>query len=262
MGMMDLTKPEHAYFFGLLQSDGTFYETTRNRGRISLELQRSDSAILAKLSEMLPVSSTIMHRDRDTNFKKNYHSDVLCIFDWDFRKEMKSLGLPVGKKHEIVRPPEVPFSEADYYRGLIDGDGSLGTTCLGRPFLSFVTSSEEISRSYLDYIKKITGRVKIISRNERDGIFNIALFFEDAQVFARTLYYHGCISIERKYRLAQEIQSWVRPDGVIRMIKRTWLPEEDEVILKNTPEKAAIILGRTIQSVQMRLWRLRHENDK
>lgn len=262
MGMIDLKKPEHAYFFGLLQSDGTFYETTRNRGRISLELKRSDSAILKKLSEILPIKSSIHHRDRDTNFKKNYHSDVLYIFDLNFREEMKLLGLPVGKKHKLIKPPEVLFSEADYYRGLVDGDGSIGFTAKGYPFVSFVTSSYKIMKSYISYIEKITGKLKRISRNKRDNVFNICLLLEDAQEFLEVVYYKNCLSISRKYELAQSILDWKRKIDNKRISKKNWQSWEDEIVLENVPETASKILKRSVKSVSMRFWRLKHENDK
>jgi hypothetical protein len=38
----------------------------------------------------------------------------------------QAIGIPYGKKSETVNPPSNPFSEKDYIRGLIDGDGSIG----------------------------------------------------------------------------------------------------------------------------------------
>ena len=261
MKLLDLMKPEHAYLLGLIHTDGTLYEQSRQRGRVSIELKAEDSDILLKIEKILPVTCSVHHRKRDTNFKENYESVVIYIFDLEFRNELKSYGLSAGRKSETVAPPQTIFSEVDYYRGIVDGDGSLGATENKKPFLSFVTSSEEMAQRYLDYVKRVTGRIKYTSRNKRDGVFNIALFSEDAQVFARHLYYPGCFSINRKARIAEQIQGWSRSAGVMRVISKRWQLEEDTIILQNTPEAAAEILERTVRSVKMRLWRLKNENN-
>ena len=63
------------------------------------------------------------------------------IYNWDFRKWIKKY-VPVGKKSYIICPPKEEFSEVDYWRGIIDGDGSLGIAkSLGNaPFLSVITA--------------------------------------------------------------------------------------------------------------------------
>jgi len=45
---LDLTIPEHAYMFGFIQADGHLYQTTRNRGKLQIELKESDGCILEK----------------------------------------------------------------------------------------------------------------------------------------------------------------------------------------------------------------------
>ncbi|MGN6694564.1 MAG: hypothetical protein ACTHN0_10345, partial [Aquihabitans sp.] len=50
----DLTKPDHAYLFGLLQTDGHHSASTRNRGRVTIELHVDDAALLHKLVDLVP----------------------------------------------------------------------------------------------------------------------------------------------------------------------------------------------------------------
>jgi hypothetical protein len=43
--------PFNSYLIGLLQTDGNVYETTRNRGRITLELSEKDCDIIEKINK-------------------------------------------------------------------------------------------------------------------------------------------------------------------------------------------------------------------
>ena len=62
-----------SYLFGLILTDGSVYLTTQNRGKITIELQRSDIELLEKIQQNIP-ESIISIRKRNTNFKKGYES--------------------------------------------------------------------------------------------------------------------------------------------------------------------------------------------
>lgn len=259
MARLDLTTPVLAYVFGLAQTDGSLSVETRNRGRLSFEISRADEEILVRIAAALPCSSTLKHRKRDTNFKKDYESSVLRIFDRAWRSRFLDWGVPVGRKSSIVRPPAAPFSEVDYIRGLADGDGSLGFTAKGLPFVSFVTSSTVLADFYVDFLHRTTGRPrKRTSRNARDGVYNIVVFNEAAQIVADTLYYEGCLGMARKYAAAQAVRAWTRPRGMRRVLQRSsWSVEEDAFILEHSVPDSMSQLRRSRASVGMRLWRLR-----
>lgn len=105
----------------------------------------------------------------------------------------------------MIKLPGCKFSRIDYFRGLIDGDGSLGLTSQGFPFLSLVTSSSHIAIEYLELIKQVTGKVKNSNRNTRDNIYNIVVYKEDAQLIVRHLYYTDCLALSRKLIKASEV---------------------------------------------------------
>ena len=60
-----------SYIYGLLITDGNLYLTSRNRGRVTLEVSDKDKDIVESLVKIIPNSSTRI-RTRDTNFKQNY----------------------------------------------------------------------------------------------------------------------------------------------------------------------------------------------
>lgn len=255
--MLDLKNPNHAYMFGFIQADGHMSKGTRNRGKVSIEIKEEDGHILEEFKKIIPYHSHIKKRKRDTNFKDEYRSICLTIHKKEFRDKLLTLGLPYGCKSNLIDIPKCDFSELDYYRGLIDGDGSLGITSAGWPFLSFVTKSEPLALNYLSFINKLTGMSKTTTRNKRDSVFNIVIFSENAQTVISYLYYTNCLCLLRKYLKALEILNWKRPNGKSRVInKRKWNKYEDEYILKHNVQESSLELNRTLISVKNRLWRL------
>lgn len=154
--ILALENPFYAYLFGLIQTDGHLYQNSRNRGRLSIELGRRDEELLLKLQKRLPFNSTISYRTRKTNFSDKYVSVIWNIFEKRFRDFLIENGIPSGRKSKIISTPFCKYSKTDYFRGLIDGDGSLGLTAKGFPFLSFITASSEIAKEYLSFLKSIT----------------------------------------------------------------------------------------------------------
>lgn len=137
-----------------------------------------------------------------TNYSNGKSSEtcILSIYEQKFRQQLLANGFPIGSKSLIAREPLSKFEIKDFYRGVIDGDGSLGFTKTGIPFLSFVTKSELLKESYCKYLNQVLGIKKNVNRNKRDEIYNICLYREDAILFAEHLYKNSCnLSIKRKY---------------------------------------------------------------
>jgi hypothetical protein len=255
--IIDLKIAEHSYFYGFAQADGSLYETTRNRGKLSIELSERDESLLLEFQNIFPVKSHISKRTRDTNFKDNHTSVTFTIHDWDFRKELKVLGFPNKSKSLIIGPPNGEYSEIDYIRGIIDGDGSLGLTSKDIPFLSLVTVSESLKDYYINFLFNITGKLKKPSRNKRDDAYNIMINKEDAKLVVSKLYYNDCFCLPRKLEKSKDVMSWVRPQNMKKITgRKKWTDEDDNTITTLSLEEAIKETGRTEQSIKMRLWRL------
>ena len=242
---------------GFINADGHLYETKRNRGKLSIELRREDRPLLEELGKISGQSYSIYDRERDTNYKKNYKSSILCIFDLVFRKFIKTLGMVAGKKDRTIKPPE-DIIISDYIRGYIDGNGSVGFTAKNVPIISVTTNSDFIKELILKHIQKITGKHKDINRNKRDGVYNIALTAEDAVAYVTSLYNNSTIALERKKTKALKVMSWKRPSYIRRVPnKKFWTTEQDNFILSHNMEESCKKLDRSFRSVQLRLWRLK-----
>jgi hypothetical protein len=255
----DLRIPELAYLLGFLQGDGHMQKYTRNRGRISVEIQVGDLSLLEGFQAVLPVYSSIHTRIRDTNFKDGYTSAIWRLYDQDVRTCLSTLGLPYGPKSRVVEVPSEPFSEPDYFRGFLDADGSLGFTSCGFPFVSWCTTSPSMAKGLETFLFGITGKQKATNPNTRDQAYNIMVTKEDAQDVAKCLYYEGCFALERKAKAARAIQGWVRPATMkkVTWARKRWTPEEDRFVLSHPVQDSVKELNRTKRSIQVRLSRLR-----
>lgn len=253
---LNIKNSEHAYFIGFSQADGSLSEQSRNRGKFRIELQQNDKELLNKFSNLLECNYKISERTRNTNFKDEYHSCMLTVYNQDFRNEMSKY-MCNGKKSDSVKMPK-GIIKKDYFRGIIDGDGSIGFTSNGFPFVSLVTESEELAKDFLNYIQEITGKIKKTSRNTRDNVFNIMVNKEDAQLLVKDMYYDNCLALDRKYNKVKDILEWKRPEGLKKINSRSWDNEQDKYILTHTIEESIKTLNRTRSSIKNRLFRLSH----
>lgn len=254
----DLTRSDHAYLFGFLQTDGHHSVSTRNRGKITVELNSRDRPILEAFQRMVPYPSSITIRTRTTNFAAEHTSAVWTLCAFEARQQLLALGLPTGHKSKIIAPPTVEYSRIDYLRALIDADGSVGWTGKGYPFIGFVTASEALALHYCDELERLTGARRTARRNRRDAVYNLLVINEVAQELAAKVYCGG-LALPRKAAVAAELGTWTRPAGMrVRAQRRVWTADEDEVVLRLSIAEAAKALGRTSQSVNLRRWRLRN----
>ncbi|MEU9718388.1 hypothetical protein [Streptomyces sp. NPDC047976] len=257
---MDLQDPRYAYMFGFLQADGHLAQGAGQKGRLTAEINARDIHILREFQQLTPYYSSITERTRSTNFAEIHHSATWTVCSLEARTIVNQLGIPYGRKSLSVEPPRTDFSRPDYLRGVIDADGSLGWTAQGFPFLSLTSASTAIAAYLCHYGKKITGTERTISRNTRDGVYNVCYYKEAAQRLAAHFYYDGCLALAHKQANATAIQTWVRPAGMrIAPPRRRWTVQDDrELVRLDDAAAAAAALDRTEQSCAMRLWRIRN----
>jgi hypothetical protein len=220
--ILDLNKDEHAYIYGLLLADGNLYlNKVRNRGKVMLELSERDKDILYKISNTIS-GGQIHFRERITNFT---NGNIKKFYIWanshiEFRYELIEYGFPIKNKSLECNVPNIFYDEAGFWRGYMDGNGSVGITSQNIPFMSVTMKSENLKNSYLKFLLNNFNIEKLINRNKRDNIYNISVLKEDAQEISKFLYHNNTISIQRKYNNYLEVMGWVRPVG---MKVKPWL---------------------------------------
>ena len=107
-----------------------------------------DMPLLYAFQGLVSCYSSVTTRTRRTNFETEHTSATWTVCSLAFRDEIKRLGIPAGKKSTCIAPPPVSFSARDYYRGLVDADGSVGITATGLPLVSLCTSSPAIIEGF------------------------------------------------------------------------------------------------------------------
>lgn len=266
--MLDYVTPEIlSYIIGFLQGDGSYYIQNRNRGKITIELSSKDISILDWLESVFISCGVYVgrsHRNRNTNFKQNYNSCSLSIYDINTRSFLSQF-IPSGPKSETIRPPIslINFDKYAYIRGLTDADGSLGITSDNRAFWSLCTSSEKIKKFVISDIKHTLGINKRLNRNKRDNVYNIIVYDENAIKYTQLLY-NKYPMLERKFRKYQQLQSWIRTIPKRKGCKKSWLKWEDKIIMNTSLsiEEKCNILNRSVGSVKTRIWRIQNNVTK
>lgn len=255
----NISNSDFSYIIGFLQGDGNYYKQSRNRGRVSIELSLRDNDILKKISYVLSnYNCYYSERTRDTNFKDDYKSCKLSIYDINFRTSIEEF-IHCGKKSNCIEAPIecewfMPFH---YLRGLSDADGSIGITKDKKPFWSICTASGSIKEFVIGLIYDSIGLEKRIERNQRDNVYNISLMNESATKFTKLLYDGSTIHLDRKFERYQNIQNWIRTTPRRKGTKKKWLPYEDILIMNNeySLEEKTILLNRSESSIKTRIWR-------
>lgn len=253
---MDISVPEYAYMIGFLQCDGHLSGSADGKGRLSVELGAGDRSLLERFAELTPYPSSITERTRDTNFKSTSHSVTWTVNTLEARNAISELGMPYGAKGTTVEPPAVAFSKCDYFRGVLDANGSIGTTGTGLPFVSFGTASLAMARAIEAFLFSLTGKRKTVKPTRREGYYNLVLTKEDAQLVARTLYYPGALALERKAIASAVVAQWERP-GPMKVAgpRYAWCDEADDM-LRHCGTDAAAAIGVSIKAAAMRLSRV------
>ena len=112
----------------------------------------------------------------------------------------------------------------------------------------------------LDFFSEITSKPRTeANRNNRDNIYNILMFKEDAVKICEIIYYKGCLSLNRKYNIARDIINWVRPIDMKRIYfeRKKWTKSEDDFIVDHEVKESIEFLNRTEKSIKIRKIRLK-----
>ena len=104
----------YSYLYGLFGTDGNVRRTEDNH-IYDLTLELIDEDIIDKINGVLPNCSKT-ERERDTNFKKNYHSYILHCHNQDFIQWCENNCFPIRNKTEQLSLP-IEYSEPNFYTG-------------------------------------------------------------------------------------------------------------------------------------------------
>lgn len=208
----NLTLEEKSYIYGLFLADGnlTLLNVEKCTGSIHLEINKKDEDIVNKLCNLIPYS-TKTERVRNTNFMDNDHSVCFNISRKNFIKEIVDWGFPLQDKAETATVPNTNYDRNAFWRGFIDGDGSIGLRKSGNyltPFLSITTKSDYLFNAFNDYLYDAIGKRTNLVKNKRDNIYNIVCAGKDCCRILKIIYQDATIYLDRKYNKYLECLEW------------------------------------------------------
>ncbi|MFI1913580.1 hypothetical protein [Nocardia sp. NPDC020380] len=124
--------------------------------------------------------------------------------------------------------------------------------------MSAVTASPYLAQHICAEISTVCAVERTARRNNRDGVYNIMVANGAAVDLARWCYQPGTLAMPRKRAAANEILEWTPPTTRFGHTQKKWMPEEDAILFDRPIKETAQLLGRTVQSVNLRRWRKRN----
>ena len=244
-----------SYLYGLLITDG-YLVNNKGYEYLSIELQELDREFLERLSKYFQCH--LYSRTRNTNFKEDFSSIRLTISDNKIIEKILQMGFPKENKTLNAAPPITEYSEKDFWRGVIDGDGSLGIRKRG-VYLNLTTKSEFLKNAFVSLVKNITGLEMNVHRNIRDNIYNLTVTSHNAQKLIKWIYEDSISDfyLPRKYEKYLEIKDL---NIKSRVAPKKWTAEEIEYLNTHSNEECTQYLNRTLGAIQQKRYLLRKEN--
>lgn len=198
--ILGISIEDFSYMYGFLISDGYWRDNNK-----TLEMEIKDKDLPIKFQKLLP-QTTIRERCRDTNFKKNNTTYI-----WKGKRNgifeylCSSMGFPIEDKSKNASiPKNFQFSERDFWRGVFDANGSIGTRKDGSEYMSLTIVSEQEKIEFCQLLEKVIGFKSKAKRNKRDNIYNIGVNTNSARKLGDYLYKNATLYLDRKYNKYRE----------------------------------------------------------
>lgn len=176
--------PDSAYVVGLMQADGS---NQRDRGSVRITLKRSDSALLAAISDR-------MAGGRPLRFD-GYGNPTLAVQNRPLSDGLAAWGVVSPKTHTASTHPAL-LLDRDYWRGVVDGDGTLCDTAEHRKILALV-GTRAICEQFLAFCRHHGAGLRCNVHPNR-SICTVKVSGADAVRVANALYLGAGLALDRK----------------------------------------------------------------
>lgn len=198
--VLDIVTGETAYWVGFIMADGCISYNRRwpnSMPRLRINLKTSDIDHLRKLKTFLEYGGTIALRDNNRYCSLEISSSrlVSALEQYGVRERKSHTASVIGLNHN-----------RHFWRGLIDGDGTLYLSKSRYPQLC-LCGSETILTQFVDYVKETFPTIQKIAIRNRASIKQLAIAGRNAVLLVSHFYKNSPVVLERKWRIAQTIMS-------------------------------------------------------
>ena len=190
--------PEARYWIGFLLADGCIYNK-RGLATIVLSLKAADAGHIRKFARFVGAcEESVLEYDYINNLGRD-HLAILQFTGKELVPQLAKYGVVPRKTKTASVPPSLAHDQ-DFWRGLVDGDGSVGKT-KGYNQIQF-SGTLALVEGFRDVCQAITGFRPGCTPNS--SIFQSALCSPKADKLLHWLYYPGAVALERK------ANAWIR----------------------------------------------------
>jgi hypothetical protein len=186
---------EASYWLGFLLADGCVYGTC-----LGCKLKASDEGHLQKLASFLKVSNKIQH-----GFGTGYGHFPwvsLSVKSKLLVERLRILGI-TPRKSLTAKPVLGLNYDRDFWRGVVDGDGSFGRRGDGRIWIS-LRGTEEVVKGFVQFCNSVTGK-NIKSYYVEETTSQTIFSGTKAEEVLNFMYYESCLGLDRKVALTKNL---------------------------------------------------------
>lgn len=184
-----------AYFYGFLLADGNIADS----GKVSICLQSDDSHILESFKSELNLSSAVRHNVRKTGERYSQ----LCFTNKRIAESLNNLGM-FPRKSLSEKAPEKYLNNKHFWRGVIDGDGSISDVPKSTARF-YLCGSKEMCKQFLEYCKTIEPSLKCNVNLSAGELYRVTFSGVKASKLLQELYSDCQFSLLRKQDRANKI---------------------------------------------------------
>jgi transposase len=193
----DVISPEAAYWIGFLFADGSVGRGRRS-GTISVRLSERDSKHLVKLRIFLNSNHAITIAPPG-NYG-GYHSKPSAHLMLTSERLAQQL-LSLGRYEDPIS--DLLSQSRDFWRGVVDGDGSLGILATGYAYFGLV-GSRKLLEAFMSFLKSNELGARMTIRADKT-IFQVATAGHIAEKIVIFLYRDAAVALDRKAVTAERI---------------------------------------------------------
>lgn len=197
--VFDAINEKSSYWIGMLMADGYIVDRARMSKTVGLGLQLSDIGHIKKFKRFLKTDYEINIRS-DKNF-----AEFIVVSD-QLADALGKYGV-VPRKCKITKAVPELENNRHFWRGLVDGDGHIGTSWVRKttemPEISLCGSMDLITQFH-KYIKRLVPTYEGSVRSHH-GSFTVMINGQGSITVIRELYGDCETYLDRKYKTAQYI---------------------------------------------------------
>lgn len=196
----NIDTPEKAYWLGFINADGCLHFTsqTMKQGHLSIDISGEDSKHLEKFANFIEAQQPIIQYTKHPDT-----GNILCHIQISCSStlhDLYNLGIAPRKsgKEQWI---DTAYPK-DFIRGYIDGDGYIRQDYSGIGCVGGYDILNKIQQYFTNEFKLKPHKIQ-----KHEKIFRIEYRSKkDIKIIAEQLWYSGCISLNRKQLLIDEIK--------------------------------------------------------